>query len=123
MIYLYKFHFIFHFVSISHYYPSVNQCDSSPNVTADGSKIDTVALRQGRIKWCALSRDLIYCEHRQRLTNDKTIWRGQYRFGDTISILWLGEYVVHDVMNQRFRNKIDVLSYERTGYTQTAILR
>jgi hypothetical protein len=100
----------------------VKQCWGDPTITADGSKIDTVALRNGTLKWCALSRDMIYCEHRQTLTKDTTVWRGKYRFGDSIYISGLGWYVVKDVMNKRFRSKIDILSYERTGYTKSAIV-
>ncbi len=114
--------FQFTFVSVSHYYPDVKQCQGDPTITADGSKIDTVALRNGKLKWCALSRDMIYCEHRQTLTKDTTVWRGKYRFGDSIYVSGLGWYVVKDVMNKRFRSKIDILSFERTGYTKSAIV-
>jgi len=114
--------FQFTFVSVSHYYPDVKQCWGDPTITADGSKIDTVALRNGQLKWCALSRDMIYCEYRQTLTSDTTVWRGKYRFGDSIYVAGLGWYVVKDVMNKRFRSKIDILSFERTGYTKSAIV-
>jgi hypothetical protein len=114
--------FQFTFVSVSHYYPDPRQCQGDPTITADGSKIDTVALRNGTLKWCALSRDMIWCEYRQTLTKDTTVWSGKYRFGDSIYVSGLGWYVVKDVMNKRFKSKIDILSYERTGYTKSAIL-
>jgi hypothetical protein len=114
--------FQFTFVSISHYYPTTAQCDAEPLITADMSRIDTVALRNGQLKWCALSRDMIYCEHRQTLTKDTTVWRGKYRFGDSIYVSGLGWYVVKDVMNKRFRNKLDILSYTRVGITESVII-
>jgi hypothetical protein len=114
--------FQFTFVSVSHYYPDVKQCWGNPTITADGSKIDTVALRNGMLKWCALSRDMIWCEYRQTLTKDTTVWRGKYRFGDSIYVSGLGWYVVKDVMNARWRQKIDILSFDRVGMTESAIV-
>jgi hypothetical protein len=114
--------FQFTFVSVSHYYPDVKQCQGDPTITADGSKIDTVALRNGTLKWCALSRDMIWCEYRQTLTKDTTVWRGKYRFGDSIYVSGLGWYVVKDVMNKRFKSKIDILSFDRVGMTESAIV-
>jgi hypothetical protein len=116
------FTFQFTFVSVSHYYPSVAQCDAEPLITADMSRIDTVALRNGTLKWCALSRDMIWCEYRQTLTKDTTVWRGKYRFGDSIYVSGLGWYEVHDAMNARWKQKLDILSYTRVGMTESAIL-
>ena len=116
------FTFQFTFVSVSHYYPSVAQCDAEPLITADMSRIDTVALRNGTLKWCALSRDMIWCEYRQTLTSDTTVWRGKYRFGDSIYVSGLGWYEVHDAMNARWKQKLDILSYTRVGMTESAIL-
>jgi 3D (Asp-Asp-Asp) domain-containing protein len=86
------------------------------------SRIDTVALRNGTLKWCALSRDMIWCEHRQTLTKDTTVWRGKYRFGDSIYVSGLGWYEVRDCMNARWKQKIDILSYTRVGMTESAIV-
>jgi hypothetical protein len=122
MLFKLVLHFHFTFVAISHYYPDVKQCWGDPTITADGSKIDTVALRNGQLKWCALSRDMIWCEYRQTLTKDTTVWRGKYRFGDSIYVSGLGWYVVKDVMNKRFRSKIDILSFDRVGMTESSIL-
>ena len=102
--------FQFTFVSVSHYYPDVKQCQGDPTITADGSKIDTVALRNGTLKWCALSRDML------------KRWGGQYDYGDSIYVSGLGWYEVHDCMAARWKQKIDILSYERTGYTKSAIV-
>jgi len=122
MLFKLALHFTFTFVSISHYYPDVKQCWGDPTITSDGSKIDTVALRNGQLKWCALSRDMIWCEYRQTLTKDTTVWRGKYRFGDSIYVSGLGWYVVKDVLNKRYKNAIDVLSFNRVGMTESAIV-
>jgi hypothetical protein len=122
MLFKLALHFHFTFVSISHYYPDVKQCWGDPTITADMSRIDTVALRNGKLKWCALSRDMIYCEYRQTLTKDTTVWRGKYRFGDSIYVSGLGWYVVRDCMNARWKQKIDILSYTRVGMTESAIV-
>ena len=110
MLFKLALHFHFTFVSISHYYPDVKQCQGDPTITADGSKIDTVALRNGTLKWCALSRDML------------SRWGGQYNYGDSIYISGLGWYEVHDAMNARWKQKIDVLSYDRVGMTESAIV-
>jgi hypothetical protein len=102
--------FQFTFISVSHYYPDPRQCWGDPTITADRSKIDTLALRNGTLKWCALSRDML------------KRWGGQYDYGDSIYVSGLGWYEVHDCMNARWKQKIDILSFERTGYTKSAIL-
>jgi hypothetical protein len=93
------------------YQPTVAQCDSDPYTTADGSRINPNNMQ----KWVALSRDLIYCEERQKIFKDTTHWRGLYSFGDTI-IVWSekhpqinGEYAVHDCMHWDYKNSLDFL--------------
>lgn len=98
------------FVSVSYYYPAANQCQGDYTITADGSKIDTVALRNGQIKWCALSRDML------------SRWGGAYNYGDSIYLSGLGWYEVHDCMNARFKQKVDVLSYTHVGIEKTYII-
>ena len=64
-------------------------------VTASGFKLDKKNPKKDRV--IAVSRDLL-----DKLKfGDKVILEG---IGD-----WSGEYVVHDVMNKRFRNRIDIL--------------
>lgn len=95
------------------YYCEESQCDNDPFTTADGSVIDVDKLKRNKLRWCALSRDLIWDEHRQGIY-DKG-FRGLYEFGDTIFILSKsnpqisGMWVVHDVMNERYLNSIDFL--------------
>ena len=100
----------------STYNCEVSQCDSDPYTTADGSRIDTVSLAEGQLRWCALSRDLIWDEERQKLHNyDTTIFRGFFEFGDTIIVKSIsspqinGKWVVHDTMNKRYKNSVDFL--------------
>lgn len=88
------------------YSPSVGQCDDTPLVTADNSVIDIEELKNGRLRWCAVSRDLLQ----------------DYSYGDTIYIFISdghpknGQWVIHDTMNKRYSNYIDFLTYnERYG--------
>lgn len=77
------------------------QCDGDPGITADGSKICDVKLKNNQIRWIAMSRDLIRSEH--------------FNYGDKVRITCdsdpriNGVYEVHDTMNERFRNYIDIL--------------
>ena len=95
------------------YYCNVNQCDNDPFTTADGSVIDPIKLKNKEIRWCALSRDLIWDEYRQ--TIHKQGFRGFFEFGDTIIVKSNsspqinGKWVVHDTMNKRYTNSIDFL--------------
>jgi hypothetical protein len=98
------------------YNVDVEQCDNDPLTTADGSRIDTVALANGELRWCALSRDLIYDEERQKLHDyDTTIFRGFFLFGDTIVVESIsspqinGKWCVRDCMNKRYKRSIDFL--------------
>ena len=100
----------------STYNCEVSQCDSDPLTTADGSRIDLDKLANGQLRWCALSRDLIYDEHRQKLHKyDTTVFRGFFRFGDTIIVESIsspqinGKWVVRDCMNARYKRSIDFL--------------
>ena len=91
----------YHLVTVTKYNPVVEQCDSDPFITADGSFIDTLKLRKGDLKWIAISRDL----------------RKDYSYGDTVIIELesgeiYGEYVVHDTMNPRWSFRVDILSPE-----------
>lgn len=80
-------------VTLTYYQPVPEQCDSTPLITADNSRIDLDKLARGEIKWCAVSQDL----------------RDRLPFGSSISIPGLGVYKVRDVMNPRHRNRVDIL--------------
>lgn len=97
------------------YNTTIAQCDSNPYGTADGSTIDPIKLKNQQIHWVALSRDLIWCEDRQKLFSDTTHWRGPIPFGATIFIKSKqnpqinGHWVVHDCKAPRYKSSIDFL--------------
>ena len=81
------------------YHPLVGQCDDSPDITADQTKIPNVD-SCSHLNWIAVSQDLLWF-------ND-----GPIRYGDTVYVEAghkTGYYIVRDAMNKRFRNKIDFL--------------
>ena len=78
-------HIITH-VTLTCYQPLPSQCDNEPFTTADGSKISLKHLKRGEIKWCAISRDLLYLFPKDK---PKKIWIEGY-----------GIYEVRDVMNK-----------------------
>ena len=82
-------------VTLTCYQPVKNQCNNQPLVTADGSKINLHHLKRGSIKWCAISRDLLYLFPKGK---PKRIY-----------IEGFGTYQVRDVMNRRFRHSVDIL--------------
>lgn len=90
---------IFHVVKLTMYHPVRSQTDNDPDVLADGTRINIA--KAGKYRFCALSRDLI----------DR--WGGYYSFGDTIFVDGAGPYsgrwVVKDTMNERWKNRIDLL--------------
>lgn len=89
---------VIHIVTVTKYNPTVDQCDSDPLITADGSFIDTVKLKNREIKWIAISRDL----------------RSVFQYGDTVVLSGTGsndgEYIVRDTMNPKWKSRVDILS-------------
>ena len=86
--------FITH-VTLTTYNAVVSQCDDSPLITADGTKIDMKKLKKGKIKYCAVSRDLLWC----------------IPLGSVVHIEGHGYYEVRDTMNERFNHHIDILQH------------
>jgi hypothetical protein len=86
-------------VTVTMYYAVVGQCDASPLITADGSKIDPAKASEHR--WIAVSQDLLKKNG------------GQLCYGDFVEIKGTtdqdGIYRITDCMNKRFKNKIDIL--------------
>ncbi|RAU81758.1 hypothetical protein DP923_13740 [Pontibacter arcticus] len=87
-------------VSASVYFPEPNQTDSTPFITADGSRISKK--NPGKHRWIAVSRNL------------HSRWGGEINYGDSLWVSGIsndldGLYVVRDVMNRRIRNRIDIL--------------
>jgi len=77
------------------YTPSEKETDSTPLITASGFKINPKNPKKHRI--IAVSRDL----------------KKKYKFGTRVKISgagkYNGEYVVRDVMNKRYKKRIDIL--------------
>ena len=85
-------------VTITKYNPTKEQCDDDFLVTADNSKIDLKKLESGELRWIAVSRDL----------------RQKFPYGSKVIIHSndpeiKGVWEVHDTMNERWRNRIDLL--------------
>jgi 3D (Asp-Asp-Asp) domain-containing protein len=82
-------------VTLTTYSPSMGQTDSTPNITASGFKIDT--LNPKRHKIIAISRDL------------KKKWKFNQKVRIHKAGKYNGVYTVKDVMNKRYKNRIDIL--------------
>ena len=83
------------------YNPTLSQCDETPTITADGTRINPEKASQYR--YIALSRDLL-----ER-------WGGPFNYGDYISIEGTnkgnhdGIWQVRDTMNPKWKNRVDFL--------------
>jgi 3D (Asp-Asp-Asp) domain-containing protein len=82
-------------VSLSTYKADTTETDSTPLVTASGLKLDSSNPKKHRV--IAISRDL----------------KALFAFGDKVILTNAGKFngvwFVHDVMNKRYKNKIDIL--------------
>lgn len=86
-------------VTLTCYQPVRNQCNEEPLVTADGSKINLNHLRNNKLRWCAISRDLLYLFPKNRPRR--------------VFIEGYGIYQVRDVMNKRHHHRIDILIHPK----------
>lgn len=82
-------------VTITTYNAVRSQCDRSPLVTADGTKIDHRKVKSGEQRIVAISRDLLYA----------------IPLGSLIYVEGHGYYEVRDTMNSRFKHRIDILQH------------
>ena len=82
-------------VTVTTYSPTVEQTDSTPLITASGFKINPTNPKKQRI--VAVSRDL----------------KKKYKFGKKIRITGIGKlsgtYTIRDVMNKRYKKRVDIL--------------
>ena len=82
-------------VTVTTYKATSEETDSTPNVTASGFKISKKNPKKHRI--IAVSRDL----------------KRKLKFGQKVRLRnagkYNGEYVVRDVMNKRYKKRIDIL--------------
>lgn len=77
-------------VDVTGYSSSRDQCDADPFTTASNTQV-----RDGIV---ALSRDLI-----RRYNPD-----APFTWGDRVHLEGVGEFVVEDSMNARYRNRVDI---------------
>ena len=82
-------------VTVTTYNAVRSQCDKTPTITADGTRIDNKKLENGQQRIVAISRDLLH----------------EIPLGSTILIDGYGCYVVRDTMNPRFNHCIDILQH------------
>ena len=87
-------------VTVTTYNPTRGQTDSTPDITADGTRIKTWKATEYR--YVALSRDLL------------SRWGGPFNYGDYIVIEGAGDrdgvYQVRDTMNPKWTNRVDILT-------------
>ena len=82
-------------VTVTTYNAVRSQCDKTPTITADGTRIDNKKLKNGKQRIVAISRDLLH----------------EIPLGSTILIYGYGYYEVRDTMNSRFNHCIDILQH------------
>ena len=91
-------------VTVTTYTPSVEETDSTPLITASGFKINPKNPKKQRI--VAVSRDL----------------KRKYKFGKKVRITGIGRYsgtyTVRDVMNKRYRKRVDILIGDKDKQTK-----
>ena len=103
-------------VDVTMYQPNTIQCDDTPNITADGTKIRISKASQ--YKFVALSRNLL------------KRWGGPFDYGDFILLKDAGKkdgvYQVRDTMNPKWVNVVDILESEHVEpykYTDAHIFK
>ena len=91
-------------VTLTTYTVDLLQTDSTPLITASGFKLDSLNPRKHRV--IAISRDL----------------KTRFKFGTRVRITnagrFNGVYVVRDLMNKRFKRKIDILINPEDRHTK-----
>ena len=92
-------------VKATMYHPVEAQCDDTPLITADGSRICPINVSDWN--WIAVSQDLLKKNG------------GVFNYGDQVYVSGThkdGIYTIHDCMNKRKKNQIDIL--ESIGTSQ-----
>lgn len=86
---------VFKQVSLTTYTTVLNETDSTPLITASGLKLDSLNPKKHRV--IAISRDL----------------KELFSFGDKVMLsnagIYNGIWFIHDLMNKKWKNKIDIL--------------
>ena len=103
-------------VDVTMYQPNTIQCDDTPDITADGTKIRIS--KASEYKFVALSRNLL------------KRWGGPFDYGDFILLKGAekktGVYQVRDTMNPKWVNVVDILESEHVQpykYTDAHIFK
>ena len=103
-------------VDVTMYQPNTIQCDDTPNITADGTRIRIS--KASEYKFVALSRNLL------------KRWGGPFDYGDFILLKGAGKkdgvYQVRDTMNPKWVNVVDILEsthVEPYKYTDAQIFK
>ena len=91
-------------VCVTVYNPVQEQCDSTPLITADNSEIDLAKLKKGKLKWVAVSRDL--------LKSGKVKYGGKVKIKCKQDSSISGTYYVHDTMHPKWKKHIDILAHQ-----------
>jgi len=96
------------------------QCDDTPTITGDGSKINPDIASQYR--WIAITQEMLCDSVREKILNKPDVdrFRGKIQYGDTV---WIesdnpninGWWVVHDTKNKRCIRSIDFLQTHGDG--------
>jgi hypothetical protein len=101
------------------YHSESKQCDNTPTITGDGSRINPY--KASDFRWIAISQEMLDDEYRANLVNPHCPrFKGKIEYGDTI---WVdspykeinGWWVVHDTKNKRYNNSIDFLQTKSDG--------
>ena len=103
-------------VTVTMYHPTRQQTDSTPDITADGTKINI--WKASKYRYVAVSRDLL------------ARWGGPLNYGDWIVIEGAGKnsgvYQVRDTMNPKWVKRVDILKTPGTKqfkYTDITMTR
>ena len=91
-------------VTVTTYTIDPKQTDEEPLITASGFKLDSLNPKKHKI--IAISRDL----------------KKKFKFGQKVKITGIGKhsgiYVIRDLMNKRFKKKVDILINPEDKHTK-----
>lgn len=82
-------------VTLTTYNAVKSQCDDTPTITSDGTKINHKDVKSGKQRIVAISRDLLWL----------------FPLGSIVEIEGHGRYEVRDTMNARFNHCMDILQH------------
>ena len=102
------------------YHAEKRQCDNTPTITGDGSKI--IPNKASSHRWIAICHEMLDDEYRSNLLKNpnEDRFKGKIKYGDTV---WIetensninGWWVVHDTKHKRVKNSVDFLQTKNDG--------